>query len=164
MLNLFWKFFNSPNKNWSKLITNKYGKNFKNRKQCCSHTYRNWQQFFPLFLSYTKSVVGNRKKKTNFWLDRCFQNPIRNLTQGPLPKNEDLRIVDSIIKNNQLGNQWNLENIHFHLPSHIVLEIKSHPSHKHTILLKIKKSWALTKTGLFSSKSAYVQIQSLYLT
>lgn len=115
LLSLFWKFLYSLENHWSKIITNKYGKDFRHRKYGCSYTSKNLHQNYALFLSCTKFIVGNGMK-TKFWLDCWLRQPIRNLIQGPLPQNEDLRTLDSIIYSNQLGNHWLLENIPFQLP------------------------------------------------
>ncbi|KAH0696826.1 hypothetical protein KY290_014245 [Solanum tuberosum] len=80
----------------------------------------------------------------NFWFDAWIPNspPLRTILSGPLPLEESIRTVDSILNNRT----WYLDNIPFQLPPDIVEKIQL--IHTPNIpILEDKPTWSLDPKG-----------------
>lgn len=109
------------------------------------------QQTLPLYTSCTRLAIKDGRT-TNLWYDTWLQNTIRQQIYGPLPQNEENRTVDSIIKTNRNYNYCCLQELPFHLPQSISLEILSHPIPKYKPPQKDRKILKLTKMTFFFFK------------
>lgn len=129
LLSLIWRFFKFPDKEWTKILTNKYGNAWGSKRANKYHTFKIFKQTLPLYQLCTKSVIGDGVT-TNLWFDTWLSKPIRQSILGPIPCNEDTWTVSSIYnrKKKEKGTCWKLHNISFILPRQILLEISSLPN------------------------------------
>lgn len=157
MLSLIWNLYNNQQNNLSKIILSKYGQNHKNRKYSRSYSFKSIQQTLPLFQQCTRMIIG-KGNNTSFWYDCWLTKPLRLSFIGPLPKSEENRNVNTIIKNTQNKRHWDLQNLPPNLPINITLKINSQPLSQQISPPEDTVSWDLTSSGLFTSKSAYQKI------
>lgn len=87
----------------------------KKKKSTTSIIVKSLKKILPLFNSCTCHVVSTRLG-INLWSDHWHHNPLDQILIGPLPKNEQQRIVSSIINQNNNILCWDLHNFPYSVP------------------------------------------------
>lgn len=108
----------------------------------------------PTYRSFIKK--NGDGKEVSLWYDTWLHQTLRQSLVGPLPQNGNRRKVDSILKKTSNNLVWNLNDLPFHLPKEILMEIKSLPLAQNFTAPKYQTIWKLTENGHFSSKSGYL--------
>lgn len=138
----------------------KYGNNILNQKTTKSFVYRGIQSSYPLFLSCTKTIVGNGKD-CNLWTETWLNKPLRKTLIGPLPKDEDKRMVNYIISKTSNKNfTGNLKLFLSIAPPKLFWKLTL-PLGQIDPQLNDHLSWKRTTNSQFNSISAYIFITKI---
>ena len=157
---LNWHMYHEKEALWARMLLTKYCSNAKNRSNNPDSlpSSPNWNAIKVGFPYFSKGIwwrVGNNSKKS-VWMDNwiCGQ-PLRELIEGPLTK-EDLHLI---IVDFRTNNDWRWESLSFALLPCIKEIIRAIPVQEFGIGEDVLM-WKFTKDGDFSTSSAYLSIKT----
>ena len=148
---LCWRMENSKSEGWADVLRKKYMFRLARKPKAYTRAWNVVKIGRSICEKGSKWTVGCNSP-LSFWNDKWLNiGSIRSLIEGPLNQGES----EVCIKELTTNNGWDLTNLSFVFPNHILNAIRAIPLRRY-VVREDHRSWISSLNGEFDSRNAYL--------